>query len=103
MMRRAYAAVLEQLKAQLVSASGHLPVEVRRDILEGRILDGLLNTFVVRVRANASSVNQAEIDALKAAGFEEDAIFEAAVCAALVAGAERFEAGLRAMKESDAS
>jgi hypothetical protein len=97
-MRKAYAAFLEQLKEQLLGASGSLPVEVRRDIIQGRILEGALNAFVVRVRANATSVSQADIDLLKADGASEDDIFEAAVCAAYVAGAERFEAGLRAMK-----
>src|SRR5688572_7360411 len=99
-MRQDYVAFLERLKAQLLGPAGSLPVEVRRDIIEGRIVDGALNAFVVRVRANATSVTQAEIDSLKTEGYSEDAIFEAAVCAAFVAGAERFEAGLRAIKEA---
>ncbi len=99
-MRRSYAEFLEQLKKALLGPSAKLPLNVRQDILEGRILEGVLNAFVVRVRGNASSITQEHIDELKAKGLSEDEIFEATVCAAFVAGAERYQAAMKAMAGS---
>jgi hypothetical protein len=97
-VRQPYADFLRQLREQLLGPLGKLPASVRLDILEGRIVDGVLNTFVVRVRANATSVTQGHIDELKAAGLDEDEIFDAAVCAAFYAGFERYQAGVNALK-----
>ena len=91
---------LEKLRAQLVGPLGKLSEPIRRDILEGRIVEGALNAFVVRVRANATSITQAHIDELKASGLDEDEIFDAAVCAAFFAGAERWQAAMNALKEA---
>jgi hypothetical protein len=97
-MRQSYAEFLRQLREQLLGPLGKLPASIRRDILEGRIIDGPLNAFVVRVRANATSVTQTHIDELKASGLDEDEIFDAAICAAFYAGFERFQAGMNALK-----
>ena len=97
-VQQPYAEFLNLLREQLLGPLGKLPAAVRRDILEGRIVDGVLNAFVVRVRANATSVTQAHIDKLKAAGLDEDEIFDAAVCAAFYAGFERYQAGVNALK-----
>ena len=98
MVRQSYAEFLGQLREQLLGPLGKLPASIRRDILEGRIVDGVLNAFVVRIRANATSITQAHIDELKAAGLDEDEIFDAAVCAAFYSGFERFQAGVNALK-----
>jgi alkylhydroperoxidase family enzyme len=92
---------MNRLRDQLLGPLGKLPVEVRREIIEGRIVEGALNAFVVRVRANATSVKQEHIDELKAAGFDEDEIFDATVCAAFVAGVERYQAALNALKAAN--
>jgi alkylhydroperoxidase family enzyme len=49
------------------------------------------------VRRNAYRVTDADIDALRASGLSEDEIFEITVSAAVAAGLERREAGLRAL------
>jgi hypothetical protein len=95
---RAYDAFLERLRRCLLDPSGRLPVAVRTEIVEGRIVEEPLNAFVVRVRGNASSVTQAHIDELKTAGFSEDQIFEATVCAAYRAGVERWQAAQQALQ-----
>ena len=89
---------MNRLREQLLGPLGKLPLPVRREIIEGRIVEGVLNSFVVRVRANATSVKQEHIEELRAAGFDEDEIFDATVCAAFVAGAERYEAAMNALK-----
>jgi len=98
-MTRPYEELLSQLRQRLVGPLGKLAKAVRQDILDGRIVDGRLNAFVVKVQANASSIVQADIDALKAEGFDEDQIFDAAVCAAFRAGEERYKATLHALEE----
>jgi len=99
-MRDSYSDYLSRLREQLLGPLGKLSPGIRRDILEGRIVEGALNAFVVRIRGNASSVTQEHIDELKAAGLDEDEIFDAAVCAAFVAGAERYQAAMKALNEA---
>jgi pyruvate/oxaloacetate carboxyltransferase len=99
-VRESYADYLNRLKDQLLGPLGKLPAAVRRDIIEGRIVEGVLNTFIVRVRANATSVTQEHIDELKASGLTEDEILDATLCAAFVAGTERYEAAMRALEEA---
>ena len=56
-----------------------------------------LATYVEKVRLHAYRVTDGDVDALKAAGFSEDEIFEHTVSAAVAAGLERLDAGLRAV------
>ena len=56
-----------------------------------------LATYVEKVRLHAFRVTDGDVDALKAAGFSEDEIFEHTVSAAVAAGLERLDAGLRAL------
>jgi alkylhydroperoxidase/carboxymuconolactone decarboxylase family protein YurZ len=99
-VREPFSDYLNRLRGQLLGPLGRLSAELRRDIIEGRIVEGALNAFVVRVRANAASVTQEHIDQLKAEGLDEDEIYDATVCAAFVAGAERYNAALNALNEA---
>ena len=56
-----------------------------------------LARYVEKVRLHAYRVTDGDVDALKAAGFSEDEIFEHTVSAAVAAGLERLDAGLRAL------
>jgi alkylhydroperoxidase family enzyme len=53
--------------------------------------------YLEKVRDAAYAVEDADVQALKDAGFSEDDIFEQTVSAAVAAGLERLEAGLRAV------
>jgi hypothetical protein len=90
-MRASYRNFLHKLRGQLLGRDAKLPVDDRRAILDDR-LDGdhRLATFTARVRTRAWTMTDGEIDELKASGFEEDEIFEAAICAAVSAGEQRF-------------
>jgi hypothetical protein len=99
-VRQSYAEFLTLLRQSLLGPLGMLPLNTREDILAGRILEPALNAFVVRVRANASSVTQEHLDELRKQGLSEDAIFDAAVCAAVVAGVERYDCGMQALNGS---
>jgi alkylhydroperoxidase family enzyme len=54
--------------------------------------------YLEKVRLHAYKVTDADIEALKVAGFTEDEIFEHTVSAAVAAGLERLEAGLATLR-----
>ena len=53
--------------------------------------------YLGKVRRHAYRVTDADVEALKAAGYTEDEIFEQTVAAAVAAGLERLDAGLRTL------
>ena len=57
-----------------------------------------MRAYVEKVRLRAYTVTDADVDELKRAGFTEDEIFEHTVSAAVGAGLERLDAGLRALR-----
>lgn len=59
-----------------------------------------LEAFVEKVARHAYRVTDADVDGLRAAGYSEDAIFEATLAAALGAGRARLERGLAALREA---
>jgi hypothetical protein len=56
------------------------------------------DTYLRTVRSGACAVTDADVEALKAAGYSEDEIFEQTVSAAVSAGLLRLDAGLRALE-----
>ena len=55
------------------------------------------SAYLEKVRGNAYKVTDRDVQALKDAGFSEDEIFEQTISAAVAAGFERLDAGLRAL------
>ena len=56
-----------------------------------------LEPYVDKVRRDATTVTDREVEELLAVGISEDEIFEQTVAAAVSAGLERLEAGLRVL------
>ena len=54
--------------------------------------------YLAKVRGEAFRITDRDVEALKAAGHYEDEIFEQTVSAAVVAGLERLDAGLKALR-----
>lgn len=54
--------------------------------------------YVETVRRYAYRVTDAQVEALRAAGLSEDDVFELTVAAAVGAGLDRLDAGLRALR-----
>jgi len=80
-------------------------VESRAAVLGGRsttdsatTLPPALETYIDKVGRHAYKVTDADVDALRAAGLSDDAIFELTVSAAVGAAVGRLERGLAAMK-----
>ena len=57
-----------------------------------------LMQYLEKVRLHAYEVTDSDVQRLKDAGFTEDEIFEHTVSAAVAAGLERLDAGLRALR-----
>ena len=75
--------------------------ELREQVAGGAVPHSpLLDAYVERVRRRAVEVTDEEVAALLAAGLTEDQVYEATLHAALSAGIERFEIGLRALAEA---
>jgi hypothetical protein len=56
-----------------------------------------LAEYLAKVREHASTLTDADLDALKAAGISEDTIFEQTVAVAIREGLRRFDAAERAI------
>jgi alkylhydroperoxidase family enzyme len=57
-----------------------------------------INSYVDKIALHAYRVTDADIEALRAAGYSEDVIFEMTVSAALGAGMARLKSGLTALR-----
>ena len=54
-------------------------------------------SYLAKVRERAYTVTDADVDALKAAGFSEDEIFEQTVAVAIAQGLRRYDAAMGAI------
>jgi alkylhydroperoxidase family enzyme len=54
--------------------------------------------YTATVRQHAYCVTDAQVETLRAAGLSEDDVFELTVAAAVGAGLERLDAGMRALE-----
>ena len=57
-----------------------------------------MRPYLEKVRRHAYEVTDGDVEELKRAGFSDDDIFEHTVSAAVRAGLERLDAGLRALR-----
>ena len=88
-LRHASEARAAQLSGRPSSQASQLPPELER--------------YLSKVALHAYKVTDQDIEALRTAGYSEDAIFELTLSAALGAGMARLERGLAALKgETDA-
>ena len=71
---------------------------MRQAAARGEPVPQELEAWVAKVRERAYTTTDADVAALRAAGYSEDQIFEATVAAAVGAGLERFDAGVRAVR-----
>jgi alkylhydroperoxidase family enzyme len=72
--------------------------ELRSAARPDRAVPPAAEAYADTVRGYAYRVTDAQVDAVRDAGLSEDEVFEVTVAAAVGAGLERLEAGLRAMQ-----
>lgn len=109
-MNDRHATNIQRLFEVVQSTAGETDSSFRRAIEEqsaeigtgvrgmGGALPGELSNYVKKVALNAYKVTDEDIEALRQAGYSEDAIFEITLSAAIGAGRVRLEHGLAALK-----
>jgi alkylhydroperoxidase family enzyme len=80
-----------------VTRYDELVSRLREAAQPGRPAPQPLRPYLEKVRRDATAVTDDDVDGLRRAGFTEDEIFEHTVSAAVAAGLERLEAGLRVL------
>jgi hypothetical protein len=93
-----FAALRDATAAALFDAPGDVPPDLRRAIAFGTPPADLA-ALVQKIRSNARSVTNADIDALRGR-YSEDALFEIIVSAAFGAAHERLMAARRVLEEA---
>jgi alkylhydroperoxidase family enzyme len=85
---------------RVAMATGYEPLIVRlRDAAQpNRPIPAKAAAYAATVRRHAYRVTDAQVEALRAAELSEDDIFELTVAAAVGAGLERLDAGLRTLQ-----
>ncbi len=91
------------LEAAVLDGPAQTPPDVRRAAATLGPLPAPLAAYVDQVAHRATTVAEADLDALRAAGHSEDAIFDVTVSAALGAGMRRFRAGMAALAAAEAT
>jgi alkylhydroperoxidase family enzyme len=96
-----HAAKMERLVKAVLEGSGTLDQSVRQALARRGDVPDALRSYLDKVARHAYKVTDEDVEALRAAGYSEDQIFEATVSCALGACLRRLEVGLRTI-EGDA-
>jgi alkylhydroperoxidase family enzyme len=83
-----------RLVEAVLTAEGAVSADARNAAFTGRADESALARYVNVVRRHAYRISDEDVQRLRDVGFDDDAIFELTVAAALGAGAERLQAGL---------
>jgi alkylhydroperoxidase family enzyme len=98
---------LQKALESLLGSRGDTDPALRRAVLQ-RTRTGIgeapepLQAFAGKIAGQPWTVTDEDFLRLRAAGYSEDQIFEVVLAAALGAGLQRFDAGLRALKNAGA-
>jgi len=87
-----------ELRTTILDQSAELDPARRREAFEGTSSESTLAAFCAKVANRAYTVTDDDIDQLRHAGYSEDQLFEATICAAVGAGFVRLEKGLAALE-----
>jgi alkylhydroperoxidase family enzyme len=98
-----FSAKFEDLERRLLVRPATLDPAVRQAAAGHGEVPVALSTFVEKVRLHAYRVTDEDVDALKAAGYSEDQIFELTVATAYGAASRQLRKGLAALEEASAT
>jgi len=86
------------LVARVLDGDGQSSPDQRRAAFDKSALDEPLQTLVGKVAERAHTVTDEDVAAVRAAGLNEDQIFEVVVCAALGQASRQYDAALAALR-----
>ena len=95
-----FSARLSELREHVIEGPGKLSVAVRRAAESGGSVPTEAQAYVDKIRRHAYKVVDRDVEALKAAGWSEDEIFELTVATALEAGVSRWDRAGRLIEEA---
>jgi hypothetical protein len=90
-------AAIQRLHDAVLGERGVLPRATRLALATGRGIPGELRPYADRVARHAYRVTESDLEALRDAGYDDDAIFELTVSVALGVGLHRRDIGLDAL------
>jgi hypothetical protein len=96
-MHGRHAEVMRRVHDAVLGADGSLPYETRLALAAGREIPDELKPYAEKVARHAYRITDRDIEALREAGYDDDAIFEVTVAVALGAGLYRRDVGLKAV------
>jgi alkylhydroperoxidase family enzyme len=85
------------LVARVLEGEGRATREIRRRAFDNVGLAEPVRAFVDNVANHATTVTDADIATLKAAGLSEDQVYEIVVCAAIGQATRQYQKGLSAL------
>lgn len=88
------------LVARILEGDGRAPRDERRAAFDNAAPAGPLRTLVEQVALHPTSVTDADVAAVVAAGRSEDEVFELVVCAAVGQATRQYEAALAALADA---
>lgn len=97
-----YVELVARTTHSVLESKGDTSIQLRWAVFHRRMdeVPAALRSYVNKVAEHAYKVTDADVEALKDAGFSEDAIFEVTASAALGAAVMRLERGYIALHES---
>ena len=93
-----HATDMQRLVDAVLAGPGTLDPNIRRAAAEAADVPEALRGYLDKVARHAYKVTDEDVEALRAAGYSEDQIFEATVSCALGASLRCLEAGLSAIE-----
>ena len=99
-MEDPYTAQMSRLQKTTLSGPGTLDATIRAAAATGQEVPAALATYVQKVNRHAYQVTDEDVQALLAAGYTEDQIFELTASTALGAGLARLEVALAALQKA---
>ena len=91
--------VIRRVHESVLDTPGSLGQEARLALATGQDVPAALRSYADKVARHAYRVTDSDIAALRAAGYDDDAIFEVTVAVAVGAGLFRRDAALAALRD----
>ena len=89
--------VMQRLHDAVLGERGTLPYGTRLALATGRGIPPELEPYARKVARHAYRATEADLEALRGAGYDDDAIFEITVAIAVGVGLHRRDVGLAAL------
>lgn len=103
MRKQEFDEMLQALHARATKGPGVLDDAQRQAIAKDSNVEPALASYVGKVHKHAYKVVNEDVEEMKAAGYSEDAIFEATITAAVGAALSRWKIAKSAMDEGEES